>query len=205
MKIGIMGGTFNPVHNGHLAIATAALSQQHLDKVWFMPSGLPAYKANDELLPAKIRYHLVQLAIQKNPDFESVSFEIDRNGPTYTADTMTALKAIYPENEFYFIVGADSLMKFQNWVQPEVISSCTTLLAAGRDDYSREELLAHSNYLKQQFGTNVLWIDTPKLDVSSSSIRNLCRNEEYAAVRELLPEDVVQYIMENQLWKYPKN
>jgi len=205
MKIGIMGGTFNPVHNGHLSLANAALKQYMLDEVWFMPSGLPAHKANDELLPADIRLHMVELAIQEKERFKASDFEIARDGFTYTADTMVALTKDYPEAEFYFIIGGDSLMKFHKWVRPEVISAHTKLLAAGRNGYTKEELLSQSEYLKKQFGTKVLFLDMPELIIASNEIRSLCKMQQYDAIKAMVPNAVFEYITENQLWKCPTN
>jgi len=205
MKIGIMGGTFNPIHNGHLSLAKAALTQYMLDEVWFMPSGLPAHKANDELLPADIRLRMVELAIQDVENFKASAFEIVREGFTYTADTMVALSKEYPEAEFYFIIGGDSLMKFHKWVRPEVISAHTKLLAAGRNGYTKEELLSQSEYLKKQFGTKVLFLDMPELIIASNEIRSLCKMQQYDAIKAMVPIAVFEYITENQLWKYPTN
>ncbi len=205
MKIGIMGGTFNPIHNGHLALAKAAYQQYHLDKIWFMPSGLPAHKSNSELLPAKQRLHMVQLAIDGFSGFEISSFEIDREGFTYTADTIVALKEKYPEVEFYFIIGGDSLMKFHHWVRPEVISAHTSLLAAGRNGYSKEEIIEQAKLLNIRFGTKVVLLDMPELVIASSEIRGLCTGQQYDVVKELVPEAVLQYIMEHELWKCPMN
>lgn len=205
MKIGIMGGTFNPIHNGHLALAKAAYQQYHLDKIWFMPSGLPAHKSNSELLPAKQRLHMVQLAIDGFSGFEVSSFEIDREGFTYTADTIVALKEKYPEVEFYFIIGGDSLMKFHHWVRPEVISAHASLLAAGRNGYSKEEIIEQAKLLNIKFGTKVVLLDMPELVIASSEIRGLCTGQQYDAVKELVPKAVLQYIMEHELWKCPMN
>lgn len=205
MKIGIMGGTFNPIHNGHLSLAKAALTQYMLDEVWFMPSGLPAHKANNELLPADIRLHMVELAIQDVENFKASDFEIVREGFTYTADTMVALSKEYPEAEFYFIIGGDSLMKFHKWVRPEVISAHTKLLAAGRNGYTKKELLSQSEYLKNQFGTKVLFLDMQELIIASNEIRSFCKMQQYDAIKAMIPNTVFEYITENQLWKCPMN
>ena len=205
MKIGIMGGTFNPIHNGHLSLASAALLQHNLDEVWFMPSGLPAHKANDELLSAEVRLHMVNLAIVGNENFKASSFEIDRAGFTYTADTMVALAKEYPDAEFYFIIGGDSLMKFHKWVKPEVISAHTVLLAAGRNGYTKEELDNQISYLKEQFGTKVFFVEMPELIISSNEIRSYCKMQNYDAIQPMVPESVFQYIMEQELWKCPMN
>lgn len=201
MKIGIMGGTFNPIHNGHLSLADAALKQYNLDEVWFMPSGLPAHKANDELLPAETRLYMVKLAIGSQNKIKASSFEIDREGFTYTADTMVALTKEFPKDEFYFIIGGDSLMKFHKWVKPEVISAHTTLLAAGRNGYTTVELKNQAQALKEQFGTNVFFVDMPELVISSNAIRSYCKIQQYNAIQALVPESVYQYILEHELWK----
>lgn len=205
MKIGIMGGTFNPVHNGHLALAEAALQQQSLDEIWFMPSGLPAHKATNELLNAEKRFSMVQLALEKFPQFHASSFEIERPGFTYTADTLEALTQQYPNKEFYFIIGGDAFMKFQNWVKPDVISTHASLLAAGRNGYSKEALLQQANYLNQQFGTKVTLLDLPEMQISSQQIRTLCTQQNYEKLEKMVPEKVLQYIMEHKLWKFPTN
>lgn len=205
MKIGIMGGTFNPIHNGHLSLAGAALAQYNLDEVWFMPSGLPAHKANDELLAADIRLHMVKLAIENHDKFKASSFEIDREGFTYTADTVTALSSEYPEYEFYFIIGGDSLMKFHKWVKPEVISAYTTLLAAGRNGYTKEELDTQAQNLMTNFGTKVFFIEMPEMVISSNAIRSFCKVQQYDAIQTMVPETVFRYIMEQELWKCPRN
>ena len=201
MKIGIMGGTFNPIHNGHLSLANAALKQYNLDEIWFMPSGLPAHKANDELLNADIRLQMVKLAIGSQDKIKASSFEIDREGFTYTADTMVALTKEFPKNEFYFIIGGDSLMKFHKWVKPEVISAHTTLLAAGRNGYTADELKKQAQALKEQFQTKVFFVEMPELVISSNAIRSYCKLMQYEAVQAMVPEAVYQYILEHELWK----
>ena len=200
MKIGIMGGTFNPIHKGHVALALAAIRQFRFDKIWFMPSGLPAHKANTELISAEHRIRMVQLAIQDIPEFEVSSFETDRKGFTYTADTLVALKELYPEDEFFFIIGGDSLMKFHHWVKPEVISKHATLLAAGRSGYSKEELQRQANFLREQFGTVISFLDLPEIPISSNEIRTCCKQKKLSEVTQYLPQSVLQYIEEQKLY-----
>jgi len=201
MKIGIMGGTFNPVHNGHLILAAVAKEAAGLDEVWFMPSGLPAHKSNSELLPAENRLAMVKLAIAGISGFFASSFEIERPGFTYTADTVEALVKEFPQHEFYFIIGGDSLMKFHHWVKPEVISSHVTLLAAGRDDFSEQELLKQSETLYNLFGTDVRLINMPKLTISSNQIRNSIKENRPEKIRNFLPEGVLEYILEYELYR----
>lgn len=201
MKIGIMGGTFNPIHNGHLTLASTALLQYALDEVWFMPSGLPAHKSNSELLSADIRLAMVKLAIAGNKHFVASSFEIDREGFTYTADTMTALAKEYPDAEFFFIIGGDSLMKFHHWVKPEVISAHATLLAAGRNGYSQEEIEQQTERLSLNFGTRVLLLDMPEIAISSREIRSYCKVGNYEEIKAFVPEPVLKFMIENMLYQ----
>lgn len=201
MKIGIMGGTFNPIHNGHLTLATTAKEAAGLDEVWFMPSGLPAHKSNSELLPAQERLYMAELAIQGTNSFKASAFEIEREGFTYTADTMMALHQAYPDDEFFFIIGGDSLMKFHHWVKPDVISAHTTLLAAGREGYSKEELTEQTKRLQQMFGTKVILLDMPVFPVSSSDIRSKLHQRQFAALKTIIPEAVLSYILNQGLYQ----
>ena len=201
MKIGIMGGTFNPIHNGHLLLAKTAKQEVCLDEVWFMPSGLPAHKSNSELLPSHQRFTMVQLAVKDSPGFIASSFEIDRPGFTYTADTMQALAEEYPQHEFFFIIGGDSLMKFHHWVKPEVIAAHTTLLAAGRNGYTKEELQHQAKELQRLFGTGVILISMPELNVSSNQIRSSIKMHRPEEITEYLPTAVYRYISENELYQ----
>ena len=177
MKIGIMGGTFNPIHNGHLALASEAKKSFSLDEIWFMPSSLPAHKSNSELLPPKDRLSMAQHAVKGYKNFVVSSFEIDRPGFTYTADTVVALKEEYPKHDFYFIIGGDSLMNFHHWVKPDVISSHVTLLAAGRNGFSKEELFKQQDNLNQLFDTKIQFLDLPEINISSSLIRIILKPE----------------------------
>ena len=170
-----------------------------------MPSGLPAHKATDELLSVAERFQMVKLAIRDFQDFEASSFEIDRKGYTYTSDTMVSLKEQYPKDDFYFILGGDSLMKFHKWVKPDVISAYAVLLAAGRNGYTDEELFQQAAFLNSAFGTRVYFLKMTELSVSSSQIRYYCKMQQYDIVKEMVPETVYQYITEHKLWKYPMN
>lgn len=201
MKIGIMGGTFNPIHNGHLTLASTAKKAADLDEIWFMPSGLPAHKSNAELILPEQRLAMVELAIGNIAGFQASSFEIDRPGFTYTADTMEALTKEFPQYEFFFIIGGDSLMKFHHWVRPEVISKHTTLLAAGRNGIAKETLKEQAEKLYQSFGTRVQLIDMPELIISSQQIRALCKQEQFDSIQKFLPQKVSDYIKEHALYR----
>ena len=136
-KIGILGGTFNPIHNGHLLLAEQARCFYGLDQVLFIPSGCSYMKRQEEILPGEIRFQMVQLAIADNPYFCVSDMEIVREGNSYTCETITRLHAQYPEDELYYIVGADTLFQMEFWKNPEqIFTQCITAASVrqGRED-----------------------------------------------------------------------
>ena len=139
-RTGIMGGTFNPIHMGHLIIAEKAREQFNLDEVLFLPSGVPYMKDCREVLPGKIRMEMTALAIQGNPFFAVSAMEVEREGRTYTYETLEKLREQNPDTEYYFILGADSLWKIETWRKPERIFAACHILAAVRDDKSSEDM-----------------------------------------------------------------
>ncbi len=120
-KIGIMGGTFNPIHFAHLILAESAYEELNLDKILFMPSKKPPHKLNESIESDEHRIQMIQLAIKSNPHFDLSCVELEREGITYTADTLEELNRNYPQDEFYFIIGADSLFQIEDWWHPEQI------------------------------------------------------------------------------------
>lgn len=197
-KTGIMGGTFNPIHMGHLIIAEKAREQFGLDEVLFLPSGVPYMKDSKEVLPGKIRMEMTGLAIQGNPFFTISGMEVGREGRTYTYETLEALQEQNPDTEYYFILGADSLWMIENWKNPERIFAACHILAAGRDEKAVEDMEKQALYLKEKFGADIFLLQTGKIEISSSMIRGLCR--EGKSIRYLVPEAVYNYIMENGLY-----
>ncbi len=199
MKIGILGGTFNPIHYGHLLIAQNALDQFDLDKIWFMPAAIPPHKQNADILDSKHRMQMILRAIQDNPAFELNPRELLKGGISYTFETLTQLKEECPENEYYFIIGADSLMKFQTWKNPEVILNHVTLLVAVRDHVAGEKLLGISEEIRLKYGGQIHLIYSPEFNVSSNEIRS--RIKHHHSVRYLVPDEVCNYILSENLYK----
>lgn len=216
-RIGIMGGTFDPVHLGHMIIAQQALTQLGLDKIWFMPAGDPPHKGS-EVTDKHTRLEMLRLAIADNPDFELFTYEADKERPSYSAVTMTELDELYPENEFYFIMGADSLLDFEKWYRPDIICAHTNLAVAGRNNVSQKELMNIKCMLEEKYSAGIYLIDTPQIEISSSAIRsklsgairNGCRadkpieayNNRLRRIRYMLPEPVYKYISQQELYNY---
>lgn len=198
-KIGIMGGTFNPIHMGHLIIAEKAREQSGLNKILFVPSGLPYMKDCRQVLPGKIRTRMTELAIQNNPFFAVSTIEVDREGRTYTYETLETLRGQNPDTEYYFILGADSLWSIETWKYPERIFATCHILAAVRDEKSLEDMEKQSLYLKKTYHADIELLRTGHMEISSSAIRNLCKEEK--SIRYLVPEAVYDYIIQNKLYK----
>lgn len=201
-RIGIMGGTFNPIHIGHIEIAKAAFFEFHLDEVWFMPNHIPAYKDEDKIVSGEDRLNMVSLAIKEFPYFKASDYELRREGNTYTADTLTRLHEDYPEHEFYFIMGADSLFYFEKWKSPETIVKYAKILAAPRDEKSIPEMEERCAALNTLFkGEHFYLIQCPKIDCSSSEIREELKSKNDRGSDELyLPNEVYNYIKTENLY-----
>ena len=198
-KVGIMGGTFDPVHIGHLIIAEKAREQFHLDEVLFIPSGTPYMKNVDEVLPGPIRTEMTKLAIEENPFFSISTIEIEKEGSTYTYETLETLHEKNPNTEYYFILGADSLFAMENWKNPDKIFEDCHILAALRDDKNTEKMEEQAAYLKEKFNADIFLIETGHIEISSSMIRELVKDGH--SIRYLVPDAVYDYIIKNKLYK----
>ena len=192
-KVGIMGGTFDPIHIGHLIIAEKAREQFHLDEVLFIPSGTPYMKNVDEVLPGPIRTEMTSLAIEENPLFSVSTIEIEKEGSTYTYETLETLHEKNPNTEYYFILGADSLFAMENWKNPEKIFADCHILAALRNDKNIEEMETQAAYLKEKFNADISLIKTGNIEISSSMIRELVK--EGHSIRYLVADAVYDYII----------
>lgn len=201
MKIGIMGGTFDPIHNGHLMIAKTAYSQYHLDEIWFMPNGNPPHKEKSNIgSDVEKRVEMVRLAIEGYRDFQIELYEALKKTISYSYETMEHFVKLYPEHEFFFIIGADSLFSIEKWVHPERLLATCTILAAYRDEIdTREEMYTQINYLKKKYNARIELIISPLIKISSSEIRAYCIEKK--DISGLVPEKVKEYIRKEGLYE----
>jgi len=197
-KVGIMGGTFNPVHYGHLILAENAYEQVGLDEVLFMPTKNPPHKCKAEILSEDHRIKMVMLAIHDNPHFTLSMLEINREGTTYTADTLTFLTKEHADTQYFFIVGADSLFMLEDWKEPQTVFDLSTILVAGRDHVKVDELERQSRYLQETYGARIILLDIPTIEISSNAIRTKIAQSK--TVRYYVPEEVIAYITKNNLY-----
>lgn len=195
MKIGLMGGTFNPIHNGHLHIAKAALSEANLSKVIFIPTGVSYMKQG--VAPSFHRFNMTKLAIEGIKDFEISDIEVTRPGYTYTKDTVSELKKSYPNDSFYYIIGTDTLFKIESWVEPEFLFSNLSFLVAERGD---KEAFEKVDELKNKFNADISFLSCDFLDISSTDLREKFTNHQYDEVSDMIPEKVVNYIKDTRLY-----
>lgn len=198
-RVGIMGGTFDPIHIGHLMLGECAYEQFQLEQVMFMPSGNPPHKRNriDGASDAQ-RTEMVRLAVADNPHFELSTEEMGQMDLTYTKDTLCRLKRKYPDTEFYFIIGADSLMAFDTWKDPEIICQNCILVAAVRDQLAIETMQKKMQELKEKYNAVIYLLQTPDVEISSSSLRRWCRQGR--SIRYYVPEAVREYIVEHDVY-----
>ena len=198
-KIGIMGGTFNPIHYGHLLVAEDARTYCNLDEIIFIPSGNSYMKDTSEIIDGKKRYEMVSLAIAGNTAFSISDMEIKRNGHTYTYETLEELNKIYPDTDFYFILGADNLFTIEKWKYADKIMQNCTLIVASRDEKDKQDLTQKANSLFKSFHATIEILPERKIDLSSTEIRKKIR--ENKSVIYMTPQSVISYINKNALYQ----
>ena len=198
-KIGIMGGTFNPIHYGHLMIAEDARTYFNLDKVIFIPSGNSYMKDVSEIINGKLRFDMTKLATENNPFFAASDMEINREGHTYTYETLEELKKEQPDADLYFILGADNLFSVEKWKYVEKIMQNCTLIVAARGEMSEDDLTKQAEYLSQKFHAKIVILPERKIDISSTEIRKNCKSG--TSILYMTPQSVISYIKENNLYQ----
>ena len=198
-KIGIFGGTFDPIHYGHLITAEHVREKFDLNKVLFIPVGTPPHKNARQVTAAEHRYNMVYCAVKDNPVFEVSRIEVDRIGYTYTADTLSQLEQSYgPDVEFYFIIGADVVSELLTWKDTEKVFRLCNFIAVFRPGYEREQFLEQIGFLKKTFSARIHTMDVPLIEISSTEVRSRKRNN--LSIRYLIPQAVEQYIYNNKLY-----
>lgn len=181
VKVGILGGTFNPPHMGHLMMAEQVKDQLDLDKIFFMPTAEPPHSSvTKTTISSEKRVHMLELATIDNPDFEIERFEVDNGGKNYTYDTMKALIELYPTVEFYFIVGGDMIVDMPTWYKIDELVQLVQFVGVNRPGY-----LVETDY-------SIIMVDIPSIDISSSTIRK--KVGQNCSIKYLVPDDVRNYI-----------
>ena len=198
-KVGIMGGTFDPIHVGHLILGENAYQQFGLDCVLFMPSGNPPHKKERTgRASTQERVEMVALAIADNPHFVLSLAETHEEGYTYTKETLARLTHENPDTDYYFIMGADSLFTFESWKEPQGICDLCTILVAVRNDVAVDAMDRQIQRLTGKFHGRILKLDTPNIEISSEELRSHIRQQR--SLRYYMPNPVADYIREHGIY-----
>ncbi|MCI8867401.1 MAG: nicotinate-nucleotide adenylyltransferase [Anaerotignum sp.] len=199
-SIAIMGGTFDPIHNGHLVTAEAVRHRFKVDRVVFIPTGRPAHKTDKQVTHNEHRYLMTVLATMRNENFDVSRIEIDRPGITYTIDTIKALKKICrPDVRLYFITGADAIHQIMSWKEPERLLTLCDFVAVTRPGYRKNQMFEEIGEIREKFASRIHYMEVPALAISSSDIRERARKGE--PIKYLLPQEVEDYIHKFKLYQ----
>ena len=196
MRVGILGGAFNPPHLGHLVCAQEALTQLELERVVFMPTGVPPHRELEDDPGAEARLEMVELAVAGDDRFTVSRMELDRSGPSYTADTLEQLAAESPDDELFLILGGDQAAMLATWHEPEKVLERATVVVFERVHWGRNAIGIKIGRLPG--AQRVRYLDMPLIQVSSSAIRRRVR--ESRPIRYLVPDKVADYISSNDLY-----
>ncbi|MBD1372872.1 nicotinate-nucleotide adenylyltransferase [Hazenella sp. IB182357] len=193
MRIGIFGGTFDPIHIGHLLLAEQAMTYGQLDEVWFIPAGEPPHKRDKQITNAHHRFNMLELALADHPRFKCLRIELERIGPSYTVDTVVQLGVQHPNVQFFLLIGADMVKDLPNWYKIKKTLQFVQVIALGRPGYAIEAL---PSFIQDK----VHFIpDAIEMNVSSSWIRK--KINQHQTTRYLIPERSYQYLKENHLYE----
>lgn len=198
-KLAILGGTFNPPHIGHLLLAQNALFNLKAEKIIFLTAGRPPHKDLLNSATNVQRFEMVKLLTKDNPEFIASDYELLKDKPCYTAETLTEIKKIYPDTELLFIVGLDSLRDFEKWYRPDIIFEKATIAVSRRGGMDEEEFYKIKKYYEEKYSAKIIEIIMPEIEISSSDIRR--RVKAGAPIRYMTTKEVEEYIFKNNLYK----
>lgn len=199
MRIGIFGGTFDPVHLGHLVLAEQCREQCRLDEVWFVPAGIPPHKTDAEISPGKQRVEMLEFAIAGHDRFRIQRLELDRPGPSFTVETLQTFHDERPERELFLLLGADSVRDLPTWREPRRILQLATIVAVNRGDRPAFDAAVTGRLLGEEAAKRIATVQMPGLDISSSDLRRRVR--EGRSIRFLVPRAVEIYIAQQKLYQ----
>lgn len=201
MKVGIIGGTFDPIHNAHLYIAYEAKEQLNLDRVIFMPAGIQPLKTDKKITSSKYRYEMVKEAIKDYEKFEVSDYEINKGGLSFTYETLEHFKSLDKNEdvELFFITGADCLMNIEKWKEVKKILSLSNMVVFMRGGADKEKLLLQKDYIEKKYNATIIFLDLKELEISSTDIRN--RISEGKKIDFFVPESVKNYIYQKGLYE----
>lgn len=199
MSIGLMGGTFNPIHIGHLVIAEWIRDEWNLEKIIFIPAGNPPHKRKNDLLKSSVRYNLVELATSSNKSFSISDFEIVKKEISYTIDTISYFRDKYPDEKIFFIIGADTLFQLEKWKDFKELAKLVEFITYSRWGYNKLQIKNRIQELNNDFGFRIYYSNGPEIQISSSNIRD--RLKEGLSIKYMVPDLVIEEIEKKGLYK----
>lgn len=198
-KVGVLGGTFDPVHYGHLILAEQAKGEAQLDHVVFMPAMVQPFKLNTKIASGSHRFEMLQLATKDNPGFSVSKIELDSQEISYTIKTLRGCRDLFGEQcELYFIIGTDAFLEIEKWYKADDLLREFSFVVGTRPGYKEEELHQKIDDFRKTYGTNIIEINNSEVEISSTDIKERIRKEK--SIKYLLPEDVEEYLYKNNLY-----
>jgi len=198
-RIGLFGGTFDPIHLGHLRLAEAALREANLDRVMFLPAGLPPHKQAGAKATGQDRFDMVRAAIEDRDEFMLSDYDLKREGRAYTVDTMRHFREVYPDDRWYFIIGGDSLSNLLKWNRAEELVRENAFIAMVRPGFEEETALRAAEELRSRYGTEIILLKNTAIEVSSTLIRD--RQKAGQSCRDLMPGGAEQIMRSRRLYR----
>lgn len=199
MKTGVFGGTFNPVHKGHIMLAEYCMDSVGLDRIIMIPTAVPPHKISNNLASENDRLNMCKLACRGKENFFVSDIEIKRQGKSYTYETLTQLKEIYPDDHLYTIMGADMFLTLDRWKNPEIIFEKSSIITIPRDEENKHELENFYNKVLKAMGASSVILPNPVMSVSSTFIRKNLDN--FNLISDMLDKGVYDYIIKNNLYR----
>lgn len=199
MKTGVFGGTFNPVHKGHIMLAEYCMDSVGLDRIIMIPTAVPPHKISNNLASENDRLNMCKLACRGKENFSVSDIEIKRQGKSYTYETLTQLKEIYPDDHLYTIMGADMFLTLNRWENPEIIFEKSSIITIPRDEENKHELENFYNKVLKAMGASSVILPNPVMSVSSTFIRENLDN--FNLISDMLDKGVYDYIIKNNLYR----
>lgn len=199
MKIGILGGTFDPFHLGHLSIGNRAIEEVNLDKLIILPANVSPFKVGNEMAEESHRIGMLERVVEEEPQFELSRFEIDKENVSYTFETMEALRKSHPEDNLFFILGSDSFESLESWYEGKELLASTPFIVGKRHGISNLNLERKANYYRRTYGSQIILMHNKILEISSTEIKD--RIKKGLEIKDLVPPVIERYIISHGLYK----